>query len=183
MTPTLTLAGLIALAAVVTLAACVAMAAMVVGVKSRRGLHERSVRRRLAQLRPVVILVAAGEDTEDGAAQQRLVAVTGRTRRDLHDLVVQVIGKVRGEPADQLVELLREHGQLEDAVRRVRSPLTSRRVRALHLIGCCRDLAGLDAAIDALEDRSRRVRSPGGAHRRADRRPPRRGPVAARPAA
>jgi HEAT repeat protein len=70
-----------------------------------------------------------------------------------------VLGKVRGEPAHQLVDLLRRHGQLEDAVRRVRSPLTSRRVRALHLIGSCRDLGGLDAAIGALEDRSRRVRS------------------------
>jgi len=159
MTPTLTLAGLITLAAVGTLVACLAMAVMVIGVKCERALRERAVERRLAPLRPVVILVAAGEDTEDGEALQRLVAVTGRSRRDLHDLVVQVIGKVRGEPADQLVELLREHGLLEDAVRRVRSPLTSRRVRALHLIGCCRDLAGLDAAIDALEDRSRRVRS------------------------
>ena len=96
MTPTLTLAGLITLAAVGTLVACLAMAVTVIGVKCERALRERAVERRLAPLRPVVILVAAGEDTEDGEALQRLVAVTGRSRRDLHDLVVQVIGKVRG---------------------------------------------------------------------------------------
>ena len=134
------------------------MAVMVIGVKGERALRERAAERRLAPLRPVVIRVAAGEDTEEGEAVRRLAATTGRARDDLHDLVVQVLGKVRGEPADQLVGLLREHGLLEDAVRRVRSPLTSRRVRALHLLGCCRDGEGLDAAIEALEDRSRRVR-------------------------
>ena len=72
---------------------------------------------------------------------------------------MQLLGKVRGEPAEQLVDLLRAHGALRDAARRTGSLLPSRRVRGLHLIGCCRDLDGLDAAITALGDRSRRVRS------------------------
>jgi HEAT repeats len=153
-----TLAELIGLAAIATAVACLAMAVLVVGVKTERALRERAAQRRLARLRPLVILVATGEDTEDGDALRELAGVTGAARRDLRDLVVQVLGKVRGEPADQLVELLREHGLLHDAARQTRNPLPSRRVRGLYLIGCCRDVGSLDVAVRALEDRSSRVR-------------------------
>jgi hypothetical protein len=159
MTLDLTLAGLITLAVLVTAVACLAMAVTVVGVKVQRSLSERATERRLAPLRPLVIRVASGEDSEDGEALRGLGTATGRSRRDLHDLVVLLLGKVRGEPADQLVELLREQGALRDAARRARSPIAARRVRGLHLVGCCRDVDGLDVAIQALEDRSRRVRS------------------------
>ena len=84
MTFDLTLAGLITLAAVMTGVACVVMAVTVVGVKVQRGLSERATERRLAPLRPLVIRVASGEDTEDGEALRGLGTATGRSRRDLH---------------------------------------------------------------------------------------------------
>ena len=155
---TLTLAGLIALAGAATILACLAMAVTVVTVKVERTLGERAGERRLAPLRPLVIRVATGEDSEDLEALRRLANVNGRARHDVDDLVVQLLGKVRGEPAEQLVELLRSHGVLHKAARLTRSPLPSRRVRGLHLIGCCRDLTSLDVAVRGLEDRSRRVR-------------------------
>ncbi len=102
MTLDLTLGGLITLAWVLTTVACVVMGVLVVAVKSERHLGQRSKERRLAPLRTDVLLVATGEDTEDGEALARLTAVTGRARRDLHGLVVQLLGKVRGEPAEQL---------------------------------------------------------------------------------
>ena len=159
MTADLTLAGLITAAWVVTAVACLVMAVLVVAVKGGRQLGRLGRERRLAPLRRDVLVVATGEDTPDGAALARLAAVTGRARPDLRDLVVALLGKVRGEPAEQLVELLREQGALREAVRHTRSPLPSRRVRGLYLIGCCRDHEGLDAAVAALEDPSRRVRS------------------------
>lgn len=153
------MAGLIATSAVAMALVCLLMAAAVIAVKCRRAVRERGVERRLRPLRPVVLVVAAGEDTEDGAALQRLLQVSGRSRRDLQDLVVQLLAKVRGEPAEQLVELLRAQGLLADAARECRGGLRSRRVRALHLVGRCRDVGSVDLAIDALEDRSARVRS------------------------
>ncbi len=155
---TLTLAGLIALAGAATMLACAAMAVTVVTVKVERTLGERAANRRLAPLRPLVIRVATGEDTEDCEALRRLANVSVRTRRDVDDLVIAMLGKVRGEPADQLVELLRTHGVLHEATRQTRNILPSRRVRGLYLIGCCRDVDSLDVAVGALEDRSRRVR-------------------------
>lgn len=153
------LAELIDLAAVATTLACLLMAVTVVAVKGSRKVGRRARERRLAPLRPLVIRVASGEDTEDGEALHRLVAVGGRARADVDALVVQVLGKVRGDPADQLVELLRSHGALRDAARRVGSRLPSRRVRGLHLLGCCRDAGSADLALAALEDHSRRVRA------------------------
>jgi hypothetical protein len=155
---TVTLAGLIALAGGATVLACVAMAVTVVTVKIERTLGERAAERRLGPLRPLVIRVATGEDTEEDEALRRLANVHGRARRDVDDLVVQVLGKVRGEPAERLVALLRSHGMLHEAARQTHSLLPSRRVRGLHLIGCCRDVDSLDVAVRALEDRSRRVR-------------------------
>ena len=156
---TTTLAELIDRAVVATAVACLVMAVVVVAVKGERMLGRRARERRLAPLRPLVLAVAAGEDTEDGRALEQLVATSGRARRDLHALVVHLLGKVRGEPAEQLVELLRRHGVLERAARGCHSRLPGRRVRALHLLGRCRDAEHADLVIAALEDRSARVRS------------------------
>lgn len=150
---------LIDLAGVAVGVACALMAVGVVAVKAGRILGRRARERRLAPLRPFVLTVAAGEDTEDELALERLLATTGRARRDLQRLVVHLLDRVRGEPAEQLVELLRRHGVLEQAARECRSHLPGRRVRALHLIGRCRDAERADLAIAALEDRSARVRS------------------------
>lgn len=155
----MSIGGFVAVAGPGLATASLLMACAIVGLKLHRTLHERAWERRLAPLRAEVLLVATGEDTEDGTTLARLAALRGRTRRDLDELVVRLLGKVRGEAADGLVDLLRAHGVLDRAAREATSWSPVRRERALHLIGRCRDWRGTDVAIAALEDRSPRVRA------------------------
>ncbi|MBM6400653.1 HEAT repeat domain-containing protein [Phycicoccus sonneratiae] len=155
----MTIGGFVAVAGPGLAAASLLMACAIVGLKLHRTLRERAGERRVAPLRAAVLLVATGEDTDDGAMLATLAGVRGRARRDLDDLVVRLLGKVRGEAAEQLVDLLRTHGVLDRAARDATSWSAVRRERALHLIGRCRDWRGTDVAIAALEDRSPRVRA------------------------
>ncbi|QIM20290.1 HEAT repeat domain-containing protein [Phycicoccus sp. HDW14] len=155
----MTIGGFVAVAGPGLAAASLLMACAIVALKLHRTLRTRAWEHRVAPLREAVLLVATGEDTEDGDTLSELAGVRGRTRRDLDELVVRLLGKVRGEAADQLVELLRSHGVLDRATRDARSWSPVRRERALHLIGRCRDWRGTDVAITALEDRSPRVRA------------------------
>lgn len=153
------MATFILVAGTAVVVGCLLLLTTIVTLKWTRMSRERARERRLAPLRPLVLRIAAGEDSEDDEAQQALAEVRGPARRDVDDLVVTMLGKVRGEPAERLVEVLRAHGLLDQAGRRAASRLASRRVRALHLIGQGRDWQWTDVAIAALEDRSARVRS------------------------
>ena len=155
----MSIGGFVAVSGLALTTACLAMALAIVGTKLHRTARQRAAERRVAPLRGLVLLVATGEDTEDGEALGTLSTMTGRTRRDLDEVVVTMLGKVRGDAADRLVDLLRAHGALDRAEREATSWSPVRRERALHLIGRCRDWRGTDVAVGALEDRSARVRA------------------------
>mgnify|MGYP001247286718 FL=1 len=155
----MSIGGFVAVSGLAIATASLAMAVVIVALKVHRSLRARVWERRVEPYRRRVVLVAAGEDTEDGDTLAELAGLTRGTRSDVDELVLRLLGKVRGEPATELVELLRRHGALERSARELRSRSSLRRARALHLIGRCRDWTHADAAIEALEDRSPRVRA------------------------
>ena len=163
------------------------MAVLVVAVKGER--HARASggnERRLAPLRtdcaarrdrartPRTAAALRPADRGDGARATR----PARPRRAAARQGARRAGRAAGRPA------ARARRCCASAARRTRSVLPSRRVRGLHLIGCCRRprRAGLPRSPHWATAR-RRVRMPGGAHRRPGRRPARGTAAAARPAA
>ncbi len=155
----MSIGGFVAVSGLAIATASLAMALVIVALKVHRTLRTAAWERRVRPHRARVVLVAAGEDSDDGDVLAELADLTGRTRRDVDELVLRLLGKVRGESAVVLVDLLRQHGALARSARQVRSWSPLRRAQALHLIGRCRDWEHTAAAVTALEDRSPRVRS------------------------
>lgn len=140
------------------LAGCVLLALVVILIKVVRGERRRRHEAALRPIRPALIEVASGED-EDGSARRALTATTGATRAAVDEGVADFLAKVRGGPADQLVEILRSHGALREAVRLLRHRSPVRRTRAALLLGLSRDSGGVPGLVEALDDHSAEVRS------------------------
>lgn len=135
---------------------CIVLALVV--VVSRVGIARRAetTRRRLAPLRPDLLAVGAGED-ESGAARRRLVADReGGT--DLDRAVIDLLTKVRGGPADDLVGVLRQRDGVTTALRSLSSRSSVRRARATRTLGLLRDPAFTAPLVRMLDDRSGEVR-------------------------
>jgi hypothetical protein len=148
---------LVAVASTVALA-CLLAIVLVVATKVRRTVRQR---RRAALLRPFrsqLIVVSAGED-EGRAALSALVAADGAAGRVVDAAAVGMLGKVRGMPADQLVEVLQVHGAVRDATSDLRHRSPVRRARAAQLLGLTRARITAPALVTALRDDAVEVRA------------------------
>lgn len=138
--------------------ACLLAIALVVATKVRRTVRQR---RRASLLRPFrsqLIVVSAGED-EDRRALSALVAADGAAGRVVDAAAVDMLGKVRGMPADQLVEVLQVHGAVREATRDLTHRSAVRRARAAQLLGLSRARLAAPALVAALRDDSVEVRA------------------------
>ncbi|EWT05938.1 hypothetical protein N864_00505 [Intrasporangium chromatireducens Q5-1] len=128
------------------LGACACLLLAVVVVRVDRILGGRREERLLEPLRGALIRVAAGDD-EEGLAVRELASTSGSAARVLDRRIITLLTKVRGAPAEQLVEVLRAHGAVHRAHRELthRSPI--RRARAAQVLG----LTGCDDAREPLE--------------------------------
>jgi HEAT repeat protein len=82
--------------------------------------------------------MASGED-EDGQARAALCAVPAPIWVRLCPSVVAFLPKVRGVPAEDLGELMRSHGEIDEARRMLTSRSAVGRARAAYLLGLVRD--------------------------------------------
>jgi len=137
---------------------CGALAAL--ACLTRVGRRRRLTRRQrlLAPHRADLIAGSAGEDSE-GASLRALAAAPRRAQPALAENVTGMLGKVRGLPAEQLVDLLREHDALDRARADLGHRSRVRRARATQLLGLSRDSSAVEALLPALDDRSPEVRA------------------------
>lgn len=137
--------------------ACAVLAVLVVAVKLARKVADSSRAARTAPYRAALLVVASGGD-ENGAEADGLLAMPERDWRVVRDLVVALLGKVRGDSADALIRLLDAHGEFGRARSAVGSRRSLRRAEAVHLLGL--DARREDAALllPLLTDRSVEVR-------------------------
>ncbi|HET8595566.1 MAG TPA: HEAT repeat domain-containing protein [Intrasporangium sp.] len=133
-------------ATVGVLGACAGLLLAVIVVRVDRIAGDRREERLLAPLRRTLIQVAAGEDDE-GLAVRELAGTTGATAAALDRRIIGLLTKVRGAPAEQLVEVLRAHGAVHRAHRELQHRSPVRRARAAQLLG----LTGTEDAREALE--------------------------------
>jgi len=137
--------------------ACVALAVLVAVVKLSRTLAESSRRARVAPYRDAVLTIAADGD-EDDTASAVLRAARDRDWRAARDVVVALLGKVRGDTAETLVRLLDARGEFEQARAALRSRRAIRRARAAYLLGLARQRRDVGLLLPLLTDRSAEVR-------------------------
>lgn len=150
-------APLTLLAATLVFAACLALAVVLVLTKVGRETRRRRRAALVAPLRPHLIAVSAGED--EGPARSALVAAEGPSRRAVTGAIADLLGKVRGLPAEHLVEVLDRHGALESAMADLRHSSPVRRAQAAQLLGVSRVPDAVDALVHALQDKAGEVRS------------------------
>ena len=137
--------------------ASVALALVVVVARVARFAAGSAREARLAPHRPALLAVAAGGD-EDGAQAARLRAVSGRDWPTVRALAVALLGKVRGEPADELARLLDARGEFRRARSAVRSRRAIVRERAAWVLGLARQQEDAVLLLPLLADRSDDVR-------------------------
>ncbi|GAB3493907.1 HEAT repeat domain-containing protein [Flexivirga lutea] len=154
--PSIISSGLLHVVAVVVLCLCLLLAAVVVFSKLLIARRQAATRARLAPLRPDLLEVAAGEDA-DGAARARLIAHQDH-RGELDRALVSVLSKVRGAPAEALVEVLRGRDAVGRTVRATRSMSSVHRARAFRTLGLLRDADLVPDLLRGLHDRSPEVR-------------------------
>jgi HEAT repeat protein len=136
---------------------CLALAVLVALTKVRRERREARRRALVAPHRRSLMEVAAGEDA-DGRSQQALATVTGPARSALAETIVGMLGKIRGLPAEHLVEVLASHGELDRARAGLRHRSPVRRARAAQVLGLSRDKEAVDDLVALLRDSSDAVR-------------------------
>lgn len=141
---------------VAILALCVVLALVVVVSRVWIRRTSATTRERLAPLRPDLLAVGAGEDPS-GEARRRLIddRVAGQT---LDRALVDLLTKVRGAPADDLVAVLRERHGVTTALRSLGSASSVRRARATRTLGLLRVPELTDDIVRMLSDRSGEVR-------------------------
>jgi HEAT repeat protein len=111
----------------------------------------------LAPYRRALVAMASGED-EDGQAKATLCAVPAPVWARLRPSVVAFLPKVRGFPAEDLGELMRSHGETDQAARRLTSRSAVRRARAAYLLGLVRDPDSVALLLPLLRDSDADVR-------------------------
>lgn len=140
----------------IMLATFVVLAATIALARATRHARQRAVDGRVHPLRQDVLALVSGED-DDGGAAERLRALRGPTV----DLVVPVLlgylSKVRGAPAQRIVEILREHGLVRGARADVDSLSGTRRARAVWVLGVMRVREAVADVVPRLQDRDRGV--------------------------
>lgn len=154
--PSLVSRELLDVVAVVVLGLCLLLATVVVLSKLITTRRAAATRGRLAPLRTDLLAVASGEDPH-GAARTRLIAHRD-SRSELDRALVDVLTKVRGTPADELVGVLRSRDAVARALSATRSISSVRRARAYRTLGLLRDPDLTTDLLRGLHDRSPEVR-------------------------
>ncbi|MER7071443.1 HEAT repeat domain-containing protein [Terrabacter sp. NPDC000476] len=145
-------------ATVVVFGACLLLVVAVVIVRARRHSRRQRDEMILAPLRVPLITVAAGED-DDGSAAQTLSWTTGTSRDVLDATIVELLTKIRGVPAEDLVRVLEGHGAVEVARADLTNRSPVRRARAAQLLGLARVGSSLPQLVELLRDESVEVRN------------------------
>jgi hypothetical protein len=138
-------------------ACCVGVSLVLVVGRATRSGRRRRAERRAAELRPLLLAVAAGEDPE-GSARQSLRDLPPSRHAELVDAAVSLLAKVRGGPAEDLVDVLEHHGAVAEAVRGLTSRSAVRRARSARLLGLVRSTESVQALLPLLGDPSAEVR-------------------------
>ena len=155
----MTVTGAVLLGAIIAIAgSCVLLVLVVVAVRARRQSRDQRDQMLLSPLRPPLIAVASGED-DDGAAAEQLTWATGMSRSVLDRNIVELLTKIRGVPAEQLVRVLEVHGAVEAAVADLTHRSSVRRARAAQLLGLARAGHTVPLLVGALGDHSAEVRN------------------------
>jgi HEAT repeat protein len=112
---------------------------------------------RIAPGRPLLVALAAGDGDE--AVLGRLAALPRVQWRALEPVAVSMIGKLRGDARGALVDLLRERGAVDRALRDVRRRRPAVRARAAHLLGLVGGPGATARLVILLVDRDPEVRA------------------------
>lgn len=139
----------------VLLATVVVLVATIVMARVVRRRRVRTSDRDLAPLRRDVLAIAADDDAEE--AEGRLRRLSGRAVGLVEPVLVGYLSKVRGAPAQRIVDVLMAHG----LARRARAGLASwsgtRRARSAWALGVMRIREAAGAVAPLLQDRDRGV--------------------------
>jgi HEAT repeat protein len=136
---------------------CAVLAVVVVAVKLTRAAAVCARQARVAPYRDAVLEIAAGGD-EDDSAGAVLRGIGDRDWLAVRDVVVGMLGAVRGDSAVPLVLLLEARGEFERARSALRSRQAIRRARGAHLLGLARQRSDTALLLPLLADRSAEVR-------------------------
>jgi hypothetical protein len=145
-------------ATIAVLATCLVLVVVVVAVRSRRLGRQKRDEMLLAPLRGPLIVVASGED-DDGSATEQLTWATGVTRDVLDEVVVDLLTKIRGLPAEQLVQVLTAHGAVERAKADLGHRSLVRRAKAAQMLGLAGGPDAVPLLVEALGDSTVQVRN------------------------
>lgn len=138
-------------------AICIALVLATVVARADRQRRERVLARLAGRHRLLLLEVASGED-EEGEAASTLAKLGAREWNSLRGAVITLLSKVRGIPAEQLVEVLDAHGEIVRARHQLGSLSAVRRARGAHLLGLARDRHSIQALVDRLSDPAAEVR-------------------------
>lgn len=144
-------------ALVVVGAVCGALIVATVLARLERHRRSRVLARLTAPHRMLLLDVASGED-DDGRSAAALADLTGRAWEGMRGAVTGLLSKVRGEPAEQLVEILAAHGDIDAARVGTRSRSAMARARSAHLLGSARTHDAVPDLLPLLTDRAAEVR-------------------------
>ncbi|MDO5629498.1 MAG: HEAT repeat domain-containing protein [Mobilicoccus sp.] len=142
---------------VVVMVVCVVLVAATVSARVARERRSRSLARLTGPHRALLLDVASGED-DDGSSAAAVTALTGKTWEGVRGVVITLLTKVRGAPADQLVAILREHGEIDLARAGTRARSVTHRARSANTLGLTRAGEALPDLVPLLGDRSPEVR-------------------------
>lgn len=130
----------------------VALIATIVLARVARLRRDRHHRRLETPLRPLVLSLASGE--ADEGEVRRLLALRGTEREVIDESLVELLSKVRGEPAAQIAGVLEAHGHHERALHQLGALQPSVRARAAWTLGLMRRGDARDALVARLRDHS-----------------------------
>jgi HEAT repeat protein len=139
------------------LLACLGLVLLIVLTNVTRTVRERRTAELVAPHRPHLLAVASGED-DGGAHRDALIGVDGPAREAVDVVLVDLLGKVRGAPAEELASVLLAHGAVDRAPHDLRDRSTLRRARAAQILGLCHVGAALPLLVQALGDPAPEVR-------------------------
>lgn len=150
--------GVLVVCLIAILLACLLVVGVVASTKILRSGRRLRREQLLRPFRAQLIAVSAGEDDE-GSAARALTAADGPVRELVDQAAIDMLGKIRGLPADQLVEILNAHGTVRQAIGDLthRSPV--RRARAAQLLGLSRTEESVTDLVAALDDDAVEVRA------------------------
>jgi HEAT repeat protein len=139
-------------------AVCIIAIGFIATTKVLRTARRRRGEELLRPFRSQLIAVSAGED-EQGHGARALVASDGAARELVDLAAVDMLGKIRGLPADQLVEILHAHGTVRQAIRDLGHRSSVRRAQAAQLLGLSRTREAVTVLVPALGDDAVEVRA------------------------